>query len=119
MKEKMYRRNRRKVLRHYRRFCDYINKRKLIRLLVFALYVLGGLMTINQRKTNAVIKALCTRGLYGKFQKIFVDSSMPGVDLDNLQRQVADLENDLDIFSRDIAEIEQDYKDRKYEQKDC
>ena len=61
-------------------------------------------MIIDQRKTNAVIQALCLRGLQGKSQKLFVDSSLPEVDLDNLQRQIADLKNELDIFSRDIAE---------------
>lgn len=73
-------------------------------------------MIIDQRKTNAVIQALCLRGLQGKSQKLFVDSSLPEVDLDNLQREIADLKNELDIFSRDVAGIEQDYKDGKYEQ---
>lgn len=76
-------------------------------------------MIIDQRKTNAVIQALCLRGLQGKSQKLFVDSSLPEVDLDNLQRQIADLKNELDIFSRDVAGIEQDYKDGKYEQENC
>lgn len=76
-------------------------------------------MIIDQRKTNAVIQALCLRGLQGKSQKLFVDSSLPEVDLDNLQRQIADLKNELDIFSRDVAEIEKDYKDGKYEQENC
>lgn len=76
-------------------------------------------MIIDQRKTNAVIQALCLRGLQGKSQKLFVDSSLPEVDLDNLQRQIADLKNELDIFSRDVAEIERDYKDGKYEQENC
>ena len=76
-------------------------------------------MTIDQRKSNAVIKALCLRGLQGKSQKLFVDSSLPEVDLDNLQRQIADLKNELDIFAKDISEVEQDYKDGKYEQEDC
>ena len=76
-------------------------------------------MIIDQRKTNAVIQALCLRGLQGKSQKLFVDSSLPEVDLDNLQRQIADLKNKLDIFSRDVAEIEQDYKDGKHEQENC
>ena len=55
-------------------------------------------MIIDQRKTNAVIQALCLRGLQGKSQKLFIDSSLPEVDLDNLQRQIADLKNELDIF---------------------
>ena len=76
-------------------------------------------MIIDQRKTNAVIQALCLRGLQGKSQKLFVDSSLPEVDLDNLQRQIADLKNELDIFSRDVAKIEQVYKDGKYEQENC
>ena len=76
-------------------------------------------MTIDQRKSNAVIKALCLHGLQGKSQKLFVDSSLPEVDLVNLQRQIADLKNELDIFTRDISEVEQDYKDGKYEQEDC
>ena len=76
-------------------------------------------MIIDQRKTNAVIQALCLRGLQGKSQKLFVDSSLPEVDVDNLQRQIADLKNELDIFSRDVAEIERDYKDGKYEQENC
>ena len=76
-------------------------------------------MIIDQRKTNAVIQALCLRGLQGKSQKLFVDSSLPEVDLDNLQREIADLKNELDIFSRDVTEIEQDYKDGKYEQENC
>lgn len=75
-------------------------------------------MIIDQRKSNAVIKALCLRGLQGKSQKLFVDSSLPEVDLDNIQRQIADLKNELDIFARDIAEIEMDYKEGKYEQED-
>lgn len=72
-------------------------------------------MIIDQRKNNVVIQALCQRGLQGKSQKVFVDSSLPEVDLDNLQRQIADLKNELDIFSRDIAEIEADYKSGKYD----
>lgn len=76
-------------------------------------------MIIDQRKTNAVIQALCLRGLQGKSQKLFVDSSLPEVDLDNLQREIADLKNELDIFSRDVTGIEQDYKDGKYEQENC
>ena len=76
-------------------------------------------MIIDQRKTNAVIQALCLRGLEGKSQKLFVDSSLPEVDLDNLQREIADLKNELDIFSRDVTGIEQDYKDGKYEQENC
>ena len=78
-------------------------------------------MIIDQRKTNAVIQALCLRGLQGKSQKLFVDSSLPEVDLDNLQRQIADLKNELDIFSRDVAGIEQDYKNKavENEQENC
>lgn len=78
-------------------------------------------MIIDQRKTNAVIQALCLRGLQGKSQKLFVDSSLPEVDLDNLQRQIADLKNELDIFSRDVAEIEQDCKNKavENEQENC
>ncbi len=78
-------------------------------------------MIIDQRKTNAVIQALCLRGLQGKSQKLFVDSSLPEVDLDNLQRQIADLKNELDIFSRDIACIEQDCKNKavENEQENC
>ena len=72
-------------------------------------------MIIDQRKNNVVIQALCQRGLQGKSQKVFVDSSLPEVDLDNLQRQIVDLKNELDIFSRDIAEIEADYKSGKYD----
>ena len=72
-------------------------------------------MIIDQRKNNVVIQALCQRGLQGKSQKVFVDSSLPEVDLGNLQRQIADLKNELDIFSRDITEIEADYKSGKYD----
>ena len=79
----------------------------------------GGFMIIDQRKTNAVAQALWLRGLRGKSKNLIVDSSLPEVDLDNLQRQIADLKNELDIFSRDIAEIERDYKDGKYEQENC
>lgn len=76
-------------------------------------------MIIDQRKTNVVAQALWLRGLRGKSKNLIVDSSLPEVDLDNLQRQIADLKNELDIFSRDIAEIERDYKDGKYEQENC
>ena len=76
-------------------------------------------MIIDQRNTNAVIQALCNRGLQEKSRKLFAGSSLPEVDLESLQRQVADLKNDLDIFSRDIAEVEQDYKDGKYGQENC
>lgn len=79
----------------------------------------GGFMIIDQRKTNAVAQALWLRGLRGKSKNLIIDSSLPEVDLDNLQRQIADLKNELDIFSRDIAEIERDYKDGKYEQENC
>ena len=79
----------------------------------------GGFMIIDQRKTNVVAQALWLRGLRGKSKNLIVDSSLPEVDLDNLQRQIADLKNELDIFSRDIAEIERDYKDGKYEQENC
>ena len=75
-------------------------------------------MIIDQRKSNAVIRALCARGLQGKAQKIFVTSSLPEVDLENLQRQIAELKEDLTSYSRDIAEIEMDYKGGKYEQED-
>ena len=54
-------------------------------------------MIIDQRKNNVVIQALCQRGLQGKSQKVFVDSSLPEVDLDNLQRQIADLKNELEM----------------------
>lgn len=118
--KKMYRRNRRETIRHYRGFCDYINKKEFhYAPAVCMARNKEGFMIIDQRKTNAVIQALCLRGLQGKSQKLFVDSSLPEVDLDNLQRQIADLKNELDIFSRDIAEIEQDYKDGKYEQENC
>ena len=76
-------------------------------------------MIIDQRKTNVVAQALWFRGLRGKSKNLIIDSSLPEVDLDNLQRQIADLKNELDIFSRDVAEIEQDYKDGKYEQENC
>ena len=76
-------------------------------------------MIIDQRKTNAVAQALFLRGLRVKSKNLIIDSSLPEVDLDNLQRQIADLKNELDIFSRDVAEIEQDYKDGKYEQENC
>ena len=76
-------------------------------------------MIIDQRKTNVVAQALWLRGLRGKSKNLIIDSSLPEVDLDNLQRQIADLKNELDIFSRDVAEIEQDYKDGKYEQENC
>ena len=72
-----------------------------------------------QRKTNAVAQALWLRGLRGKSKNLIIDSSLPEADLDNLQRQIADLKNELDIFSRDVAEIEEDYKDGKYEQENC
>ena len=39
---KMYRRNRREALRHYRGFCDYINKQKFMRRLFFAFHVIRG-----------------------------------------------------------------------------
>lgn len=73
-------------------------------------------MIIDQRKNNVVIQALCSRGLQGKSQKIFVDSSLPEVDLDSIQRQIAELREDLTSFSRDIAEIEADCKSGKYDQ---
>ncbi len=76
-------------------------------------------MIIDQRKTNAVIQALCNRGLQGKSQKIFVDASLPEVDTDDIQRKIANLQEDLTAFARDIACIEQDYKDGKYEQENC
>lgn len=76
-------------------------------------------MIIDQRKTNVVAQALWLRGLRGKSKNLIIDSSLPEVDLDNLQRQIADLKNELDIFSRDVAEIEKDYKDGKYEQENC
>lgn len=79
----------------------------------------GGFMIIDQRKTNAVIQALCNRGSQGKSQKIFVDASLPDVDTDDIQRKIANLQEDLTAFARDIACIEQDYKDGKYEQENC
>lgn len=75
-------------------------------------------MKIDQRKSNAVITALCARGLQGKSQKIFVDSSLPEVNLDSLQRQIAELIEDLKSYSLDIAEIEMDYKEGKHEEED-
>lgn len=62
-------------------------------------------MIIDQRKTNAVIQALCLRGLQGKSQKLFIDSSLPEVDLDNLQREIADLKNELDIFQETLQKL--------------
>ena len=79
----------------------------------------GGFMIIDQRKTNAVAQALWLRGLRGKSKNLIIDSSLPEVDLDNLQRQIADLKNELDILSRDVAGIEQDYKDGQSEQENC
>ena len=78
-------------------------------------------MIIDQRKTNAVIQALCLRGLQGKSQKIFVDASLPEVDTDDIQRKIADLQEDLTTFAHDIACIEQDYKDKavENEQENC
>lgn len=78
-------------------------------------------MIIDQRKTNSVIQALCSRGLQGKSQKIFVDSSLPEVDTDDIQRKIANLQEDLTAFARDIACIEQDYKNKaaENEQENC
>ena len=78
-------------------------------------------MIIDQRKTNAVIQALCNRGLQGKSQKIFVDASLPDVDTDDIQRRILELKEDLTTFAHDIACIEQDYKDKavENEQKNC
>jgi len=78
-------------------------------------------MIIDQRKTNSVIQALCNRGLQGKSQKIFVDSSLPEVDTDDIQRKIANLQEDLAAFARDIACIEQDYKNKaaENEQENC
>ena len=39
---KMYRRNKRDAIRHYRGFCDYINKKKFIMRLRFAWHVIKG-----------------------------------------------------------------------------
>lgn len=81
----------------------------------------GGFMIIDQRKTNAVIQALCNSGLQGKSQKIFVDASLPDVDTDDIQRKIANLQEDLTAFVRDIARIEQDYKNKavENEQENC
>lgn len=68
-------------------------------------------MTIDQRNSNAVIQALCARGLQGKAQEIFVTSSLPDVDTDKVQRMIADFQCSLKSFSRDIAEIEEKYKE--------
>ena len=67
-------------------------------------------MIIDQRSTNAIVQALCNRGLQGKSQKIFVDASLPEVDTDDIQRKIANLQEDLTAFARDIAAIEQNYK---------
>lgn len=75
----------------------------------------GGFMIIDQRNTNAVIQALCNRGLQGKSQKIFLNASLPEVDTDDIQRKIAELQEDLTAFARDIACIEQDYKDKAVE----
>ena len=81
----------------------------------------GGFMIIDQRKTNAVIQALCNRGLQGKSQKIFVDASLPDVDTDDIQRRILELKEDLTTFAHDITCIEQDYKDKavENEQENC
>lgn len=78
-------------------------------------------MIIDQRKTNAVIQALCNRGLQGKSQKIFVDASLPDVDTDDIQRRIVELKEDLTAFARDIACIEQDCKNKavENEQENC
>lgn len=78
-------------------------------------------MIIDQRKTNAVIQALCNRGLQGKSQKIFVDASLLDVDTDDIQRKIANLQEDLTAFARDIACIEQDCKNKavENEQENC
>lgn len=39
---KMFRRNRRDAIRHYRGFCDYINKKNFIMRLRFAWHVIKG-----------------------------------------------------------------------------
>ena len=76
-------------------------------------------MIINQSETNAVVQALCKRGLQGKAQKIFYASSLPEVDTDEVQRMIAGLKCNLDSFSRDIAEIEADYKGANDEKESC
>lgn len=40
--KKMYRRNKRDAIRHYRGFCDYINTQKFIARLRFAWHVIKG-----------------------------------------------------------------------------
>ncbi len=42
LNRKMYRRNKRDAIRHYRGFCDYINKKKFIMRLRFAWHVIKG-----------------------------------------------------------------------------
>ena len=81
----------------------------------------GGFMIIDQRKTNAVIQALCNRGVQGKSQKIFLNASLPEVDTDDIQRKIAELQEDLTAFARDIDCIEQDYKNKavENEQENC
>ena len=75
----------------------------------------GGFMIIDQRNTNAVIQALCDRGLQRKSQKIFVDASLPEMSTDDIQHKIAELKEDLTVFERDIACIEQNYKNKVVE----
>ena len=51
----------------------------------------------------------------------FMNASLPEVDTDDIQRKIAELQKDLTAFARDIACIEQDYKDKavENEQKNC
>ncbi|MBP5696904.1 MAG: hypothetical protein J6X11_09725 [Treponema sp.] len=72
-------------------------------------------MRIKQRQNNAVIQALCTRGLQGKSQKLFVDSSLPEVETDDILQQIVELKKELDNFAKDITQIEQNYKEGIYE----
>ena len=80
-------------------------------------------MIIDQKDTDILIQALCKRKLQGMSQKIFVSASLPEVDTDDLMRQIINFSAELTLFSKDVKEIEDEYKTMQKEiddeQKDC
>lgn len=65
--------------------------------------------TEKEKRNNAIVQALCQRKLQGKAQALFVAACLPEVDIADLQRKIADLQGDLESFSRDLAQIDADY----------
>ena len=74
-----------------------------------------------REKQMLLYKHCVTEDCRENLKRFFVDASLPDVDTDDIQRKIAELQEDLTAFAHDIACIEQHYKDKavENEQENC